>query len=55
MTEKKDVYISPLVERNASQEMAELFGAQKKFALFAAIISETYKKYPPLAIYTFSV
>ncbi len=26
-----DVYTSPLVERNASREMAELFGAQKKF------------------------
>jgi adenylosuccinate lyase len=25
-------YVSPLVERNASKEMAELFGAQKKFS-----------------------
>ena len=25
-------YVSPLVERNASEEMAELFGAQKKFS-----------------------
>ncbi len=25
-------YVSPLVERNASREMAELFGAQKKFS-----------------------
>ena len=31
MKNKADVYVSPLVERNASREMAELFGAQKKF------------------------
>ncbi|UCC97712.1 MAG: adenylosuccinate lyase [Phycisphaerales bacterium] len=31
MAENKDVYTSPLVERNASREMAELFGARKKF------------------------
>lgn len=28
---KGDLYVSPLVERNASREMAELFGANKKF------------------------
>jgi len=32
MAENKDIYTSPLVERNASKEMAELFGAQKKFS-----------------------
>jgi adenylosuccinate lyase len=32
MAEDKDIYTSPLVERNASREMAELFGAQKKFS-----------------------
>jgi adenylosuccinate lyase len=32
MTIDKRLYQSPLVERNASREMAELFGAQKKFA-----------------------
>ena len=32
MARNKDVYTSPLVERNASREMAELFGAQKKFS-----------------------
>ncbi|MFA5424680.1 MAG: adenylosuccinate lyase [Phycisphaerae bacterium] len=32
MANKKDVYVSPLVERNASEQMAELFGAQKKFS-----------------------
>ncbi len=31
MANNMDVYTSPLVERNASREMAELFGAQKKF------------------------
>jgi len=32
MANRKDIYVSPLVERNASQEMSELFGAQKKFS-----------------------
>jgi adenylosuccinate lyase len=32
MPNNKDLYVSPLVERNASREMAELFGAQKKFS-----------------------
>lgn len=32
MANNMDVYTSPLVERNASREMAELFGAQKKFS-----------------------
>ncbi len=32
MPQQQDVYTSPLVERNASREMAELFGAQKKFS-----------------------
>jgi len=31
MAENQQLYKSPLVERNASREMAELFGAQKKF------------------------
>ena len=31
MTQRTDIYTSPLVERNASKEMAELFGADKKF------------------------
>lgn len=31
MANDKTIYASPLVERNASEEMAELFGAQKKF------------------------
>ena len=32
MASNRDVYVSPLVERNASREMSELFGAQKKFS-----------------------
>jgi len=32
MTKLEDLYTSPLVERNASRQMAELFGAQKKFS-----------------------
>jgi len=32
MPQERNVYTSPLVERNASREMAELFGAQKKFS-----------------------
>ena len=31
MAKGSDVYVSPLVERNASREMAELFGPTKKF------------------------
>ena len=31
MAKKAGVYVSPLVERNASREMAELFGPDKKF------------------------
>jgi adenylosuccinate lyase len=32
MTNEYKIYQSPLVERNASKEMSELFGAQKKFS-----------------------
>ena len=31
MSKNNNVYVSPLVERNASREMAELFGPDKKF------------------------
>ncbi len=31
MANNKDLYVSPLVERNASREMAQLFGAKRKF------------------------
>ena len=36
-------YVSPLVERNASQEMAELFGLQKKFSTWRRIWLELAK------------
>ncbi len=39
----KNVYISPLVERNASREMAELFGAQKKFSTWRKLWLELAK------------
>jgi adenylosuccinate lyase len=32
MANDNDIYTSPLVERNASREMAEIFGPQKKFS-----------------------
>jgi len=32
MPQEKSIYTSPLVERNASPEMAELFGPQRKFS-----------------------
>ncbi len=32
MANIRELYVSPLVERNASKEMGELFGAQKKFS-----------------------
>ena len=31
MAKESKVYVSPLVARNASREMSELFGAEKKF------------------------
>jgi len=43
MPKGKDIYTSPLVERNASQEMAELFGAQKKFSTWRKLWLELAK------------
>jgi adenylosuccinate lyase len=43
MPKDKDIYTSPLVERNASQEMAELFGAQKKFSTWRRLWLELAK------------
>ncbi len=37
---EQSVYTSPLVERNASREMAELFGAQKKFSTWRRLWME---------------
>ena len=38
-----DIYVSPLVERNASREMSELFGAQKKFSTWRRLWLELAK------------
>jgi adenylosuccinate lyase len=43
MTQRTDVYTSPLVERNASKEMAELFGADMKFRTWRRIWLELAK------------
>jgi adenylosuccinate lyase len=43
MTEANKIYTSPLVERNASAEMAELFGAQKKFGTWRRLWLELAK------------
>src|SRR4030042_1831851 len=37
MSDNTNIYTSPLVERNASKEMAELFGPQKKFGTWRRI------------------
>ena len=47
MANNKDLYVSPLVERNASREMAELFGAQTKFSTWRRLwleLAKTQKK-----------
>jgi len=43
MANNKTLYASPLVERNASMEMAELFGAQKKFSTWRQLWLELAK------------
>jgi adenylosuccinate lyase len=43
MANNKTIYVSPLVERNASEEMAELFGAQKKFSTWRRLWLELAK------------
>jgi adenylosuccinate lyase len=43
MTKDKMIYTSPLVERNASKEMAELFGAQRKFSMWRRLWLELAK------------
>jgi len=48
--DKKDLYTSPLVERNASQEMAELFGAQKKFSTWRRLWLELAKAQKKLGL-----
>jgi len=43
MAENTSIYTSPLVERNASKEMAELFGPQKKFGTWRRMWLELAK------------
>ncbi len=43
MPQEYNAYTSPLVERNASREMAELFGAQKKFSTWRRLWLELAK------------
>jgi adenylosuccinate lyase len=43
MPQEQSVYTSPLVERNASREMAELFGPQKKFSTWRRLWLELAK------------
>ena len=43
MANNQSVYVSPLVERNASKEMSELFGAQKKFGTWRRLWLELAK------------
>ncbi len=43
MANDKTLYTSPLVERNASRQMAELFGPQKKFSTWRRIWLELAK------------
>jgi adenylosuccinate lyase len=50
MADNKTLYVSPLVERNASKEMAELFGAQKKFSTWRRIWLELAKAQKKLGL-----
>jgi adenylosuccinate lyase len=50
MAQQQDVYTSPLVERNASREMAELFGAQKKFSTWRRLWLELAKAQKKLGL-----
>jgi adenylosuccinate lyase len=50
MADNKTLYVSPLVERNASKEMAELFGAQKKFSTWRRLWLELAKAQKKLGL-----
>jgi adenylosuccinate lyase len=50
MDKDKDRYTSPLVDRNASREMAELFGAQKKFSTWRRLWLELAKAQKKLGL-----
>ncbi len=50
MAKERELYTSPLVERNASREMAELFGAQKKFGTWRRLWLELAKAQQKLGL-----
>ncbi|UCE99113.1 MAG: adenylosuccinate lyase [Planctomycetota bacterium] len=50
MANNKTLYTSPLVERNASRKMAELFGAQKKFSTWRRLWLELAKAQKKLGL-----
>lgn len=50
MANNKDLYVSPLVERNASRQMAQLFGAQKKFSTWRRLWLELAKAQKKLGL-----
>ncbi|MHC4527824.1 MAG: adenylosuccinate lyase, partial [Planctomycetota bacterium] len=50
MADEKSMYVSPLVERNASKEMAELFGARKKFSTWRRLWLELAKAQKKLGL-----
>jgi adenylosuccinate lyase len=50
MADNKNLYTSPLVERNASKKMAELFGAQKKFSTWRKLWLELAKAQKKLGL-----
>ncbi len=50
MASDQNVYVSPLVERNASPEMAALFGAQKKFSTWRRLWLELAKAQKKLGL-----
>jgi adenylosuccinate lyase len=50
MAKDRTVYISPLVERNASRKMAQLFGAQKKFTTWRRLWLELAKAQKKLGL-----
>lgn len=50
MANNKELYVSPLVERNASKEIAKLFGAQKKFSTWRRLWLELAKAQKKLGL-----
>ncbi|MHC4458018.1 MAG: adenylosuccinate lyase [Planctomycetota bacterium] len=50
MANNKNLYVSPLVERNASRQMSELFGAPKKFSTWRRLWLELAKAQKKLGL-----